>query len=101
MSQLIRTYKKYDVNEVKAHLMIYGDLAAQCANCSELNVKLDMHQCPHCKTEYKYIAFRNVLTNMPKLHKIVEQRPSLQIIDHDDYKRHIGASKAQELFGDK
>ena len=41
MSQkFIRVYKKIDINEIKQHLLIYGDLSAQCASCQIMDLKL-------------------------------------------------------------
>ena len=75
--KFIRIYKKMDINEIKGHLLIYGDLSAQCANCQAMDLKLDMKSCPKCDAEFKYIAFRNVRNHLPKLQKIHEERPSL------------------------
>jgi len=94
----IRVYKTFDVKEIKSHLLIYGDLTGSCANCSEMDIKLDATQCPSCQTEYKYIAFRNVKSNIPKLYKIMAERPNIQIIDHEDYQRTLGAQKAQDFL---
>ncbi len=96
--KFIRIYKKLDINEIKQHLLIYGDLSAQCANCQEMDIKLDDASCPKCDTEYKYIAFRNVKNHLPKLQKISANRPEILFVDHDDYKREIGALKAKEFL---
>ena len=43
MSQkFVRIYKKLDINEIKQHLLIYGDLSAQCANCQAMDLKPSM-----------------------------------------------------------
>ncbi len=96
--KLIRVYKKFDINTIKKHLLIYGDLSANCANCNEIGIKLDMPKCPKCATEFKYVAFRNVKTNLPKMNKLTAQRPSLNIIDIDDYQRSVAALKAEEFL---
>ena len=96
--KFIRVYKKMDLNEIKKHLLIYGDLSAQCANCQAMDLKLDMAACPKCETEFKYIAFRNVRNHLPKLQKIAEERPEVALVDYDDYKRLIGAMKAHDFL---
>ncbi|MDP8211969.1 MAG: hypothetical protein P9X22_01600 [Candidatus Zapsychrus exili] len=96
---LIRVYKKKDANEIKPHLMTYGDLSASCANCNHIGFKLDDKACPQCKAEFKYIAFRNIRTHVPKVHKLIEERSDLEIIDFEDYKRALGDSKAKDFFG--
>jgi len=95
---LLRIYNKFDLDEVKSHLLIYGDLAAQCANCEKMELKLEDHNCSACGTEFKYISFRNVKTQIPKVHKIMAQRPGMKVIDFDDYKREIGAKKAKDFL---
>jgi len=96
--KFIRVYKKLDIKTVKKHLLIYGDLSANCANCKEIDIKLNMPHCPKCETEFKYVAFRNVKTNLPRMNKIRAERPSLTIIDIDDYNRNISTLKADNLF---
>ncbi len=95
--KFIRVYKKYDVSKIKPHLMIYGDLSASCANCNHMGVKLENVHCPECNTEFKYISFRNIRVHMPKLQKLIEQRP-VAIVDYDDYQKNVGASKAEDFF---
>ncbi|OGX33866.1 MAG: hypothetical protein A3C36_00160 [Omnitrophica WOR_2 bacterium RIFCSPHIGHO2_02_FULL_52_10] len=96
--KFIRTYKKFDMNEVRGHLLIYGDLSAQCAACQAVDLKLEETACPKCHAEIKYIAFRNVRSHLPKLQKINAQRPGLHIIDYEDYARELGAMKAKEFL---
>jgi len=99
MSQkFIRIYKKLDVNEIKQHLLIYGDLSAQCANCQAMDMKLDNTSCPKCGAEFKYISFRNVRNHLPKLQKINDEQPNILFVDFDDYKRQIGELKAKEFL---
>ena len=94
----MRIYKEMDINEIKRHLLIYGDLSAQCANCQAMDLKLDMAVCPKCEAEFKYITFRNVRNHLPKLQKINETKPDIQFVDFDDYKRTIGEIKARDFL---
>ncbi|MCK5178890.1 MAG: hypothetical protein KAR32_05110 [Candidatus Omnitrophica bacterium] len=99
MSQkFIRVYKKMNIDEIKQHLLIYGDLSAQCANCQAMDLKLDMTACPKCEAEFKYITFRNVRNHLPKLQKINEATPDIQFVDFDDYKRSISEMKARDFL---
>jgi len=98
-TKFIRVYKKLDANAIKPHLLIYGDLTGSCANCNKIDLKLEMNLCPECNTEFKYVAFRSVKSHIPKLFKLNEQRPSLTIIDYDDYVKATGKSKAEDFFG--
>ncbi len=96
--KFIRIYKKMDMDEIKKHLLIYGDLSAQCASCQAMDIKLDMDKCPKCATEFKYISFRNVRNHLPKLQKITAMRPAIQFVDFDDYKRISGELKARDFL---
>ena len=94
----LRVYKKFDVKNIKSCLLIIGDLSASCASCNEINLKIDVTHCPACQAEFKFVAFRNVRTNFPKIHKILDAHPDWNVVDFDDYQRIIGAMKAGELF---
>ncbi len=98
MSQFIRIYQKLDVNEIKKHLMIYGDLGGSCANCQNMDVKIDMANCPSCKTDFQYISFRNIKVHMPKVQRLSEDRPHWKIVDFEDYSRAVGANKAFDFL---
>lgn len=100
MSQerLLRIYKKFYIDEVKAHLLTYGALAGACANCQEMDVKLDSTHCPQCKTEFKYVAFQNVKDHLPKVNKIVQDRPNIVLIDYDDFKRMEAEQRAKSIL---
>ena len=97
-SKFIRVYQKFDLEDVKAHLMICGDLSGSCSKCNNLSVKLDMQKCPECQTEFKYIAFRNIRENIVKLLKLSESRPDIKFIDFDDFKKMTGEQKAHDFF---
>ena len=95
--KLIRIYRKIDIDDIKEHLMICGDVSVSCSKCNTMSVKLDMTQCPECRTEFRYIGFRNVRDNMPKILKMNETR-QLTLINFDDFKRMTGEAKAQDFF---
>lgn len=96
--KFIRIYKKLDIKNIRDHLLIYGDLSASCSKCKALDIKLDVTACPHCQTEFKYIAFRNVKNHIPKLQKIMETRPYIVLVDFEDYSRILGVLKAEEFL---
>jgi len=93
-----RIYKKLNFDDVREHLLIYGDLSASCSKCKALDIKLDATQCPSCQTPFKYIAFRNVKQHWPKLSRIMEARPEVFLVDFDDYMRIMGQVKAEEFL---
>lgn len=95
---LIRTYKYLDLKIIKDHLLVYGALSGTCEKCQETDVKVDSMTCPACKTDFKYIAFREVKSHMPKIHKLKLERNNVEIIDYDDYKHHVASSKARDFL---
>ena len=96
--RFLRIYKKFYLDEVKAHTLLYGALSGNCANCKAMEVKLDQQTCPECKNEFKYIAFQNVKDHLPKMLKISHERPGIIFIDHDDFKRMEGEEKAKNIL---
>ena len=97
--RFVRIYKKFYIDEMKAHTLMYGALAGICANCKSMDVKLDMLKCPSCGNEFKYVAFQNVREHMPKILKLVGERPDVLIVDYDDFKRAEGEEKAKGILG--
>jgi len=87
-----------DVSEIKSRLLIYGDLKGNCAHCNQFDLKLDDEKCPQCGTTFDFIAFRNIRSHIPKMHKLLESRPDIKFIDYEDYKRNIGVSKAKDFL---
>ena len=96
--KLVRVYKKFYIDEIKAHLLIYGDLGGSCGACQKMDIKLDATHCPECKTEFKFIAFRNPKVHLPKIQKLNAERPQIAIIDYDDYHYNVGAQKARDFL---
>lgn len=97
--KLIRVYKKFYIDEVKAHTLLYGALAGSCANCQCLDVKLDKLKCPSCGHDFKYIAFNNPRENMPKILRLLQEHPEVMIIDYEDFKKAEGELKIRDIFG--
>ena len=97
-TKLVRVYKNLDINTIKKHLLICGDLSANCASCNEIDLKWNMSKCPHCHTEFKYLSFRNIKFHFPKIHNLIIQRPNLVIIDLEDYQKGLALIKAEEFL---
>ena len=99
MSQrFIKVYKKLDIKNVKEHLLIYGDLSGSCANCQAVDLKLGDLECPKCKAAFKYIAFRNVKSHLPKMQRLIEERPGLEFVDNEDFQRNLSVIKAEDFM---
>ena len=98
-ARFLRIYKKFYLDEVKAHLMSYGALSGICANCRHMDVKLEDLKCPGCSTEFKYIAFQHIKDHLPKMLRVADQRPTIIFVDHDDFKRLEGEERAKGILG--
>lgn len=96
--KFIRIYKKVDIDDIREHLLIYGELSGNCSKCKTIGLKFDLRQCPDCNAEFRYITFRNIKENMPKILKLSETHPGVTFVDYDDYKRITGALKAEDFF---
>ena len=87
-----------DIDEIKEHLFVLGDLSGSCNKCLEVGLSDNLTSCPQCKTEFRYLAFRQPETNMPKLMRFKETRPDLTFVDYQDFKRITASTKAKEFF---
>lgn len=96
--RFLRIYKKFHHDEVKTHLLTYGALSGMCANCKDMDVKLDAAKCPGCGTEFKYISFQNVRDHLPKMLRVSQERPNIIFVDYDDFKKIEGEEKAKDIF---
>ncbi len=97
--QMIRTYQDLDFDDVKSHLLEYGVLSGICAKCKAMDLRLNDHACPKCGTEFKYVAFQNVREHLPKMIKLHAERPGIQFVDHQDFKRIEGEMRARSILG--
>ena len=97
--QLIRMYHNLEFDEIKAHLLEYGVLSGVCSNCKEISQKLDAQACSKCATPFKYIAFQNVKEHLPKILRIMAERPDIRFIDYQDFKRIEGEQRARGILG--
>lgn len=103
MSFYIRVWQNCDVEELGKHLLIVGDVTADCAHCRELGIDYGAAKtCPKCGTVFRFIASRltgkldsNRKTNVKR---IKERRPDLTFIDYDDYKEITGRQQARDFF---
>ena len=103
MSYFIRIWQACDVHEVGKHLLIVGDVTADCAACRELGIDYAQAKtCPKCGVVFRFIASRltgkldrNRVTNV---RRIKERRPDLTFIDYDDYKEITGKQQARDFF---
>lgn len=99
----IRIWQKCDIAEITKHLLIVGDVTADCQNCRELGIDyVNVRQCPKCGTTFRFIASRNTGKldggRGATVKRIKERRPDLTFIDYEDYKEITGKTKARDFF---
>ena len=103
MNYLIRIWQACDIAEITKHLLIVGDVTADCANCRELGVAYaSVKYCPKCATDFHFIASRNTgklnAARAGTVKRIKDRRPDLTFIDYEDYKEITGKQNAREFF---
>ena len=101
--EFLRVYQEFDIEEVKKHLLIWGDLTADCASCRELGLDgYTIKACSKCGTTFKYITSRRTEEHASERFQIVrrasDKRPELIFIDYGDYMKTIGQKKARDFF---
>ena len=97
-SQFIRVYQKLDIDQIKDHLLIIGDLTGSCGKCKALNLKIEELKCPECSADFKYLTFRNIKNHLPKIQRIAQERPGIVFVDYEDYHRISGAQNAYKFL---
>ena len=99
----LRCYRALDIEEIKKHLLIIGDLTGNCASCNALGINAyDTAVCPECGTAFKYIASRRLESHPAErfqlAKRLAEKRPDLVLIDYQDYQKVTGAKAARDFF---
>ncbi|OGW78324.1 MAG: hypothetical protein A2Z83_02665 [Omnitrophica bacterium GWA2_52_8] len=100
----LRVYQTFDLEHVNKHLLIVGDLAADCSACKALGLNYrEVAQCPECGTVFKFITSRRLGTapgeRYPIVKRIKNARPDLQLVDYDDFQKSMSKKKARDFFG--
>ena len=99
----IRIWQACNLEEITKHLLIVGDVSADCANCRELGIEYAKEKvCPKCGTEFMFIASRNTgkldHARGGTVKRIKDRRPDLTFIDWEDYKEITGKQNARDFF---
>ena len=96
---IIRVWQEMDIKAIKPHLLIAGNVSADCGNCKEINVSMDAKNCPKCGTIYKYMATR-ISGSIREAKRLKSKRPDLTVIEFNDFKELQARSKARGFLGD-
>lgn len=102
--QYLRVFQDFDIEEVKSHLLILGDLSSDCAACQALGIDpSEAAACPQCGTTFRYLTSRRAENFPAERFQIVkryrEKRSDLIFVDYGDYSKAIGQKKARDFFG--
>ncbi len=99
----IRVFQELDIEDIKNHLILWGDLTSDCASCRMLGIDISTAQnCPQCNTQFKYVTSRRLENQSgERFHlakRMREKRPDLLFIDYTDYTKILGQKKARDFF---
>ncbi|HTL48736.1 MAG TPA: hypothetical protein VL688_11820 [Verrucomicrobiae bacterium] len=100
----LRVYQEFDLEDVEKHLLIMGDLSADCSACRALGIDgYTATSCPECGVPFKYITSRRIETHQGErfttVRRIREKRPEMVFIDYGDFQKAVGQKKARDFFG--
>jgi hypothetical protein len=104
MSFYMRVWQAVDLEGIQKHLLIVGDVTADCAACRHLGIKYaETQSCPGCGTIFRFITARGAVgstkTMGAAVKRIKDRRPDLTFVDYDDYKSLTGKQSARDFFG--
>ena len=97
MNNFVRVWEDLDLADLEKHLLVVGDLSAECFCCHKLGIDSKARACPECSAIFKYIGFRRKI-QASYLKKVKEERPRIIIIDFDDFKKSLGKRDARKLL---
>ena len=102
--EYLRTFRQFDLEDVKQHLLIVGDLSGDCASCRALGIdSYSAKSCSQCGTVFKYVTSRRLEAHPGErfqfARRIQQKRPDLTVLDYTDYDKAIGRKKARDFFG--
>ncbi|MCF7894485.1 MAG: hypothetical protein K9L84_05455 [Candidatus Omnitrophica bacterium] len=93
----LRIWKDLDTKDIKKHLLVVGELSAECFNCHELGIDSKSRSCPNCGTVFKYIGFRRKIRGQD-FKSFDQERAGVKLIDFFDFKKAINKEDAHDIF---
>ncbi|MCF7871389.1 MAG: hypothetical protein K9L95_05855 [Candidatus Omnitrophica bacterium] len=95
--RFLRIWQELDLEDIKKHLLVIGELSAECFNCHELGIDSTSRSCPSCGTVFKYIGFRRRL-RPADFKSFKQERAGVKLIDFFDFKKAISKENARDIF---
>ena len=97
MSTFLRVWQQADIKDIEQHLMVIGELSAECYHCHAIGLDMNLDACPQCQAFFKYIGFRRKVDSKV-VQRFVERHPRCIFIDFDDFKKSLSKSDARKLL---
>lgn len=93
----LRVWQKIDTKDIEQHLLVLGELSAECYRCHAIGLDMGATSCPECKAFFKYVGFRRKI-DANVLARFQGKHPRAIFIDFDDFKKIIAKDGARKLL---
>ncbi|MEI8350141.1 MAG: hypothetical protein WCI77_08315 [Candidatus Omnitrophota bacterium] len=97
MLGFLRVWQGLDIQDIEKHLIVVGELSAECFSCHKIGIDSKSVTCPNCSVQFKYMGFRRHVEG-GYIRKLKEELPHLTFIDFEDLKKVIGKREARKLL---
>ncbi len=94
----LRVWQDIDLEDIKKHLLVIGELSAECFSCHQLGIDRKSRSCPQCGTVFKYMGFRRKL-RAQDFKNFKKERAGVVLIDFFDFKKALGKEEARGFLG--
>ena len=98
MKSFLRIWQQADIKDIEQHMMVIGELSAECYNCHAIGLDVNLDACPECKAFFKYIGFRRKNVDAGVLTRFSEKHPRCTFIDFEDFKKALSKDGARKLL---
>jgi len=97
MRGYLRVWKDLDLEDIKNHLIVIGELSAECFSCHSVGINIKAKSCPNCNTLFKYVGFRRKVDGS-YINNLAKEREGLVFIDFEDFKKILDKEKAKKTL---
>lgn len=97
MRSFVRVWKELELLDIEKHLIVVGELSAECFSCHKVGINSQSATCPNCGVGFKYMGFRRIV-RPAYLAKVRQENPAIIFIDFEDFKKSLGKRDARNLL---
>lgn len=97
MKSFLRVWNERDIEDIEKHLLVVGELSADCFACHEVGLDSSSKKCPACGVNFKYIGLRRK-DPVNYLRRVKEEKTDIVFIDFEDFKKVISKRDARKLL---